>query len=233
MHTIAIIPARGGSKGVPGKNIKTILGKPLILYTIETALQSNLLSEIWISSDDEKILQIAGSGERVRLHHRNAVLAQDHSPITDTVLAIIGHYKATNRPDAIMLLQPTSPIREAMHIDDAIRALQERPAMKSLISVCPMDDVHPARMYWKKDEELEPILVNYEQYRRQDIPTAYYRNGSIYLVRTKDFLASHSLMVKPTFAFEMPEATLLNIDTPRDLLIAEPLIKAWKNGTLK
>ena len=83
-----------------------------------------------------------------------------------------------------------------------------------------------------KNKELKPILEKYEQNHRQDIPTAYYRNGSIYLVRTKAFLSSRSLMVKPTMSFEMPENILLNIDSPRDLMIAEILIKSWKDGLL-
>lgn len=232
MNTIAIIPARGGSKGVPGKNIAPILGKPLLLYTIEAALESKLLSEIWVSSDDENILQVANTVEGVRLHQRDAVLAQDHSQIADTLVAILKNYGEADRPDALMLLQPTSPIRESFHIDNAIKSLQANGEMNSLISVCAMDDVHPARMYWKHNSELKPILPRYEQHHRQDIPPAYYRNGTIYLVRTEVFLASRSLMVKPTLGFEMPETLLLNIDTPRDLLIAEPLIKAWKNGTL-
>ncbi len=230
MKTIAIIPARGGSKGIPGKNILEICGKPLIDYSIESALQSENISELWVSSDDEKILKVARKSKEVLIHQRKSKIAKDNSSVVDTIKAILEEYTQENIPDAIILLQPTSPIREPKQIDEAISLLEVNTEMQSLISVCPMDDVHPARMYWKKGLSLEPILEKYEQTRRQEIPLAFYRNGSMYIVRTKAFLENNSLMVKPSIGFEMPESMLLNIDTPRDVLIAEPLIKAWKNG---
>jgi CMP-N,N'-diacetyllegionaminic acid synthase len=230
MKTIAIIPARGGSKGIPGKNTLEICGKPLIDYSIESALQSVNISEIWVSSDDDKILKVARKSKEVLIHQRESKIAKDNSSVVDTIKAILAEYTKENIPDAIILLQPTSPIRESKQIDDAISLLEVNTNMQSLISVCPMDDVHPARMYWKNGLSLEPILEKYEQTRRQEIPLAYYRNGSMYIVRTKAFLENNSLMVKPSIGFEMPESMLLNIDTPRDVLIAEPLIKAWRNG---
>jgi CMP-N,N'-diacetyllegionaminic acid synthase len=230
MKTIAIIPARGGSKGIPGKNILEICGKPLIDYSIESALQSENISEIWVSSDDDKILKVARKSNEVLIHQRKSKIAKDNSSVVDTIKAILAEYTQENIPDAIILLQPTSPIRDSQQIDEAISLLEVNPNMQSLISVCPMDDVHPARMYWKNGLSLEPILEKYEQTRRQEIPLAYYRNGSMYIVRTKAFLENNSLMVKPSIGFEMPESMLLNIDTPRDVLIAEPLIKAWRNG---
>jgi CMP-N,N'-diacetyllegionaminic acid synthase len=230
MKTIAIIPARGGSKGIPGKNILEICGKPLIDYSIESALQSVNISEIWVSSDDDKILKVARKSKEVLIHQRESKIAKDNSSIVDTIKAILSEYTQENIPDAIILLQPTSPIRESKQIDEAISLLEVNTNMQSLISVCPMDDIHPARMYWKNGLSLEPILEKYEQTRRQEIPLAYYRNGSMYIVRTKAFLENNSLMVKPSIGFEMPESMMLNIDTPRDVLIAEPLIKAWRNG---
>jgi CMP-N,N'-diacetyllegionaminic acid synthase len=230
MKTIAIIPARGGSKGIPGKNILEICGKPLIDYSIESALKCVNISEIWVSSDDDKILKVARKFKKVLIHQRESKIAKDNSSVVDTIKAILAEYTQENIPDAIMLLQPTSPIRESKQIDEAISLLEVNTNMQSLISVCPMDDVHPARMYWKNGLSIEPILEKYEQTRRQEIPLAYYRNGSIYIVRTKSFLENNSLMIKPSIGFEMPESMLLNIDTPRDVLIAEPLIKAWRNG---
>ena len=230
MKTIAIIPARGGSKGIPGKNILKICGKHLIDYSIESAIDSNKISDVWVSRDDEKILEVARKSQEVRLHHRKSTISQDNSSVVDTIKALLEEYSNANYPDFIVLLQPTSPIREAKQIDEAISLLEANPEMLSLISVCPMDDVHPARMYWKENLSIEPILEKYEQTRRQEIPLAYYRNGSIYIVRTKAFLENNSLMVKPSIGYEMPESMLLNIDTPRDVLIAEPLINAWKNG---
>lgn len=228
MKVIAIIPARGGSKGVPGKNRKPVDGKPLICYTIEAALQSRLLSEIYVSSDDQQILDLAAGYQGVRLHIRPNDLATDNSPVTETVSAIC----SITDCDAIMLLQPTAPIRTSDNIDDAVRLLASSTECHSVISVVAMDDVHPARMYWIREGAMQSILPEYEQARRQDIPPAYYRNGSIYLVRKKAFDDGKSMMVKPSLPYVMPSGWLLNIDEPRDMIIADALIPAWKKGLL-
>ena len=228
MKVIAIIPARGGSKGVPGKNRKPVDGKPLICYTIEAALQSKLLSEIYVSSDDQLILDLAEGYRGIRLHVRPNALATDNSPVSETVSAICSNTAC----DAIMLLQPTAPIRTSDNIDDAISLLESSGNCNSVISVVAMDDVHPARMYWIENGEMQSILPAYELSRRQDIPPAYYRNGSIYLVRKIAFEEKKSLMVKPSIPYIMPSGWLLNIDEPRDMIIAEALIPAWKKGLL-
>jgi CMP-N,N'-diacetyllegionaminic acid synthase len=228
MKVIAVIPARGGSKGIPGKNKKLVDGKPLISYTIEAALESILLSEIWLSTDDPEIMDIARKYPAIKIHERESSLASDHSPVTDTVKDIVKHSDC----DAIMLLQPTAPIRTGESIDNCIRLLIDSEKSNSVISVVPMNDIHPARMYWKADGVLNSILNEFEQARRQDIPTAYYRNGSMYLVRKNAFDEFHSLMVKPSIPYIMPLDWLLNIDEPRDMIIAEALIPAWKKGLL-
>ena len=228
MKTSAIIPARGGSKGVPGKNKKPVDGKPLISYTIEAALQSQLLSQVWVSSDDPEIIELAKKYPAVQIHNRNESLATDQSPVADTVKEII---KQTDC-DAVMLLQPTAPIRTGKNIDEAIGLLDASATMNSVISVVAMNDIHPARMYWNKEDILSSILPEFEQARRQDIPPAYYRNGSIYLVRRTAFEQQHSLMIKPIMPYIMPLDWLLNIDEPRDMIIAEALIPAWKKGLL-
>ena len=131
-----------------------------------------------------------------------------------------------------MLLQPTAPIRTSENIDEAIMLLVAAGNTNSVISVVAMNDIHPARMYWKKDDTLVSILPEFEQSRRQDIPPAYYRNGSIYLVRRNAFEQEHSLMIKPITPYIMPLDWLLNIDEPRDMIIADALIPAWKKGLL-
>ncbi len=228
MKLIAIIPARGGSKGVPGKNKQLIDGKPLISYTIDAAMQSKSLNEIWVSSDDGDILDIARSYPGIKIHDRESTLASDISPVADTVKEILDQADC----DAVMLLQPTAPIRTGNDIDAAINLLNASDNINSVISVVAMNDIHPARMYWKKNELLTSVLEEFEQARRQDIPPAYYRNGSIYLVRRKAFEQHHSLMVKPTAPYIMPYEWLLNIDEPRDMIIAAALIPAWKKGLL-
>ena len=232
MKVLAIIPARGGSKGVPGKNIAEVDGQPLISYTIEAALESKQLTAIYVSSDDERILSLANK-PGIHLHYRPAGLATDDSPVTATVEQVlhIAEQEFQLTFDVIMLLQPTAPIREPQHIEEAISLLQA-PEYNSVISVCEMEDVHPARMYQLEGDALQPYFPEMEQKRRQDLPKAYFRNGSIYLVRRNAFLQDHSLMAKPSCPYVMPSKYLANVDDHRDLIITRALVRAWKNGEL-
>ena len=223
MKTLAIIPARGGSKGIVGKNIKKICGKTLIEQSIDVSLKSNLIDQVVVSSDCDKILEISRKFN-VFCHKRDVKISQDKSPVSETIDSVLMELE-TNY-DLIILLQPTSPIRFANQIDDAISLIQKNSSANSLISVCEMDDVHPARMYWGKNGHLiEPIMPEFEKLRRQDIPKALYRNGSIYIVKTEAFVRSKNIMIKPSIGFVMPYNQLLNIDEERDLIVAEPLMK--------
>lgn len=219
----AIIPARGGSKGVPKKNKKIIGGKPLIAYTIEAALESKFLGKIVVSSDDPEIIKIAKKYSRIEIHERDDSMATDSSPVGETVYAII----ADDDIDAVMILQPTAPIRTGKNIDEAILQLNDNVDVNSIISVVEMNDIHPARMYWNESFSLTPIMPEFEKSRRQDIPLAYYRNGAIYLTRKESFMTDYSFITKPIMPYIMPFNWLLNIDEPRDILIAEVLIPAW------
>lgn len=231
MKVLGIIPARGGSKGVPGKNKKSIAGKPLLSYTLEAAQASTKLTTVYVSSDDDGVLSIAGRYS-CKLHKRPEALSTDTSPVTDTVREIL---QLQEMPfDAVLLLQPTSPLRTGTDIDNAVQMLEEDGTVQSVISVVPMDDIHPARMYRLNDNYLlDSFIPEYEQVRRQDIPTAYYRNGSIYLTRTSAFIENNSVMNKPIKPYIMDFEWLLNIDSERDVLIAEALIPAWRKHIQK
>ena len=204
MKVLAVIPGRAGSKGVPGKNSKIFDGKPLIGYAIETALESKLITDIVVSSDGEEILNIASTYESVYCHNRRNDLATDSSPIGDTLVEIIHQFE--ERPEFIVLLQPTSPLRTGRQIDEAIKLLSNASGCNSVISVIRMDDVHP------------PV---------------FYRNGAIYVTRVPQFLETKSVMTGPSCGYEMSGQTWLNIDGKRDVIIAESLIKAWKAGEIK
>lgn len=183
-----------------------------------------------MSSDDKAICQLAEDYEGVSVHKRSEEIAKDASPVSETIHAIL---ELVNEDvDLIVLLQPTSPIRTGLQIDEAIKLINNHPEANSLISVIPMDDVHPARMYWKQADNLNPILDKWEEKRRQDIPSAWYRNGSIYIVRKEAFDVHKTVMIKPSIGFEMPFDEWLNIDSPRDVLIAKALIPVWKKGGL-
>lgn len=232
MKLLTIIPARGGSKGVPGKNRIPVYGKPLVAWTIECALCTDVSQKIVVSSDDVSILSIAKCYENVVASYRPDSLSQDQTPITEVIEYLLSQEEAGGCPpyDAVLLLQPTAPIREPRHILGVINALKS--GINSVISVVEMRDLHPARMYRLECDELSPLIPEYEHARRQDIPPAYYRNGSIYLVRTEAFRMQRTVMAKPSAGYLMEGNLLLNIDEPRDMLIAEPLIAAWQEGRL-
>jgi CMP-N-acetylneuraminic acid synthetase len=233
MKLLTIIPARGGSKGIPGKNRLPVHGKPLIAWTIECALRTEGLGRIVVSTDDAEILTIAQGYKGVVALHRPAHLAEDKTPIVEVIEHLLAQEAAAGQGpyEAILLLQPTAPIREPRHIHGALQAL--KPDVNAVISVVAMQDMHPARMYQMGDDLLlQPMIPALELTRRQDIPPAYCRNGSIYLVRAEGFRGQRSVMAKPAAGYEMEARLLLNIDEPRDMLIAAPLIAAWQDGRL-
>lgn len=233
MKVLAIIPARGGSKGVRDKNIREVGGQPLITYAIEAALQSKKLTRVVVSTDSPKIAAVAKSAG-VEIMMRPDTLAEDHSPIKEVIEYVLHELKSANAEefDLIVLLQPTSPIRTGENIDEVITMFKEN-AVDGVISVVPMDDVHPARMYTTDREQwMKPFLDSGETLQRQELPVVYYRNGCIYAVRTEAFFKEKTLMVRRKKAYVMKREHLANIDDERDLIIADVLVKMWKAGTL-
>ena len=230
MRSLAIIPARGGSKGVKDKNIRLVNGKPLIVYSIETAHESQLLTDAVVSTDSEKIAEEA-TKHGIEVIHRPSTLAQDDT----SIIPVISHtLEQLDRPfDLIILLQPTSPIRTGEDIDKVIQMFMDDHDLEGVISVVPMDDIHPARMY-KIDHDLrmDPLIKDHEQARRQDLPMVYFRNGCIYAVRTTTFVAKKSLMVNNKKAYIMPVDHLANVDNERDLIVTDTLIRLWKENKL-
>jgi CMP-N-acetylneuraminic acid synthetase len=227
MHILGIIPARKGSKGVPGKNSYPIAGKPLIGYTIDAAIQSGAISNIVISTDDEAIWEYAKNFS-ITVHRRDAALATDASPVVFTVIEVL-HFaekKFNTQYDAVVILQPTAPLREPWHIQQAIKALENNAGAGCLISVVKVGDVHPARMYTVDDGVLHALQPENEHAPRQQLPPVYLRNGSIYITRRGALLKHQKIMVTPALAYVMDTKYYLNIDEPRDILLAKLILEA-------
>ena len=225
MKILTVIPARGGSKGVPGKNIRPVFGKPLLAWTIECALATAGLDRIVVSSDDEAILSVARDYPGIVARKRPEELSRDQTPTAPVVAQVLAAEEAEGHGpfDAILLLQATAPLREPWHVEQAVAALRE--GVNTVISVAEMRDLHPARMYsMSEGNQLTALMPELEIARRQDIPPVYYRNGSIYFVRRSTFDATGSLMAKPAVGYVMADRYLLNIDEPRDMLIADVLM---------
>jgi CMP-N,N'-diacetyllegionaminic acid synthase len=232
MKILGLIPARGGSKGVPKKNIRLIDGKPLIHYAIECGQQSKLLSMLLVDTDSDEIEAVCSS-TGITVLKRPVELAQDESSVVNVALRVIQQIEQEKTPiDILVLLQPTSPIRTGKNIDEAIERLIANPDADAVISVVAMEDTHPARMYQVKVNELLPLHPELETKRRQDLEPVYYRNGCIYAIRVDALKKIKSFMPANKLAYIMPSKWLANIDDERDLIITEALVKAWKNGVI-
>lgn len=228
MKILAIIPARGGSKGVPGKNIKLLGGKPLLAYTAAIALQSKYFTEVILSSEDEQIIVVAKSLGISVPFVRPAALAQDHTPTIDVILHALQWYKNRNIFfDSVCLLQVTSPFRTVAFVNQATERFIES-GCDSLVSVQQVpDDYNPHWTFEVNPEGNLTIATGEEQIipRRQELPKAYHRDGSMYLTKTEVLLHQHSLYGKSTAFIESPSEYYVNIDTISDWEQAEQLVK--------
>jgi len=228
MKILAIIPARGGSKGVPGKNIKLLNGKPLLAYTSEIALQSKYLTEVIVSSDDEQILDVANSlGIKVPFI-RPTELAQDNTPTIDAIIHALEWYESEKIFfDAVCLLQVTSPFRTVELLDKAIEKFIEKDS-DSLVSVQRVPHEYNPHWTFEVNEKGNLKIATGETEivaRRQELPVAYHRDGSIYITKTKVLLKEHSLYGKSTSFIESEPDFYVNIDTIKDWEKAEEMIQ--------
>lgn len=219
---LAIIPARGGSKRLPGKNILALCGKPLISWSIEASLQSNYIDKTIITSDDNKILKIAQK-YHVDLIKRPDILAQDHSSTFDSIVHALKNI--TEKFDYIVLLQPTSPLRKSFQIDEAIELLLNKKA-DEIISVCLVE--HPIQ--WSStlsdNIKMDDFIKQINTKRSQDLDDHYRLNGAIYIISIQKMLEEKSLFLPCNcYAYKMDRMSSIDIDEKIDLIMAEAIIK--------
>ena len=227
MRILGIIPARGGSKGVPNKNIKLLGRKPLIAYTIEAAQNAKGLTKVILSSDCDEIIKIANDYGLEAPFKRPSNLATDESPTILTVLQALEYFKEKGIEfDAVCLLQVTNPFRTSEFIDNAIEKFKNSTA-DALISV--LEVPHEFNPHWvfeknaKGNLEIstgETELIS----RRQELPVSYYRDGSIYMTKTEVILNQQSLFGKSIAYIEADKTTHINIDTMKDWEKAEKML---------
>lgn len=228
MKVLAIVPARGGSKGIPGKNLKLLGSKPLIAYPIQEVQNSNLDIELVVSTDDTAIADLA-SRYNARVIMRPLELGSDSSPVIDSVIHVLNQFKEEGVFfDVVVLLQPTSPFWKSKDLENVIGLLDD-PNCDGVISVCPSPEAHPARMYSVDNPGfLRPLQPDGEVLRRQDLPTVYLRNGCFYAVKSETILKEKTLMPSNKKAYVMDPKWFLTIDTPRDLKLAGILADEWE-----
>lgn len=218
---LAVIPARGGSKRIPRKNILDLAGKPLIAWSIEAGLQSKYIDKVVVSSDDEEILKIS-SNYGAQTLQRPEYLASDTASSFDTIEHVIENVEQF---DYIVLLQPTSPLREAKHIDEAIELLHVKQA-DAVISVCETEHSPLWSNTLPDDSSLENFISEeLTKTRSQDLPPYYRLNGAIYICDTKRLLQEKDFFFKTNiYAYVMQKQYSIDIDETLDFEIAK-LIK--------
>jgi N-acylneuraminate cytidylyltransferase len=209
-----LIPARGGSKGLPGKNTRPLYGKPLIAHTIDAAIQSGVCRETIVSSDDDKTLSIADK-PGVVAHRRSLEIACDDTPMAPVVADVIRR-RELKINDCIILLQPTSPLRSSHHIRAATKFYQEN-SCDLLVSVYPLPNKY-LKAYLQQGQYLFPLYGETTAYaRRQDLPPLFMPNGAIYIFSVAAFENAGAIPNTNVLPFVMSEEDSIDIDTESDL----------------
>lgn len=213
-RVLALIPARGGSKGLPGKNIVPVNGRPLLQWTIEAARASRYIDRVVLSSNDEAIMAEARACGCEVPFRRPRELSTDTATTVDVVLHALD---ALPEYDIIVVLQPTSPLRTTEDIDSACRILEDVSA-PACVSVAPVEQ-NPFWMYRVDSEgKMTPLLeTEITAIRRQDLPSVCILNGAIYVAETQWLRRTRTFVTRETVAYVMPEKRSLDIDTPADL----------------
>lgn len=219
IRVLALIPARGGSKGVPRKNVRPLHGKPLVAYAAETALAARHVTRAVLSTDDEEIASVGRSCGLDVPFMRPASLAGDDTPMLPVVQHAVGELERQgDRFDAICLLQPTSPLRRPEDVDRCLDLL-DRSGADAVMTVAPVPhEYNPHWVYFQREDgalalstgEAAPIT------RRQALPQAFHRDGSVYVVRRDVLMEQHSMYGSRTLGVVLDPANRSNIDDPDD-----------------
>ena len=230
MKTLALIPARAGSKRVPGKNVRLLCGKPLIQYSIEHAQATPGVDRVAVTTDDPKAAEIARS-LGCDVIDRPAHLASDKATTTDAVKHALEVYRAKDEfPQFVLLLQPTVPIREMGTLVEALKIL-ETTGCDSVTSHILVDFHHPNRLKVIRDGRLFPYADSeLEKVPRNELPPVYCRDGSIYAFRAALPFEQDSLMGRDQRAVISNDDYFVNIDNSKDWLLAEALVGHYRQS---
>jgi len=227
MLVLGLIPARGGSKGVPRKNARLLCGKPLLAYTAEAALAARRLTRVVLSTDDAEIAEI---GMRCQLEvpfMRPAELARDDTPMLPVVQHAVGWMKQQGEIfDAVCLLQPTNPLRRPEDIDGCIALLEEQDADSVFTTLSVPAEHHPNWVYFETSSGMLRLSNGDTEPTpgRQQLPAAFHREGSVYVTRCDVLLEQNTLYGSRIFGYRMDGKHSVNIDDPKDWQAAEELI---------
>ncbi len=223
-NVLAIIPARCGSKRLPGKNTKLFIGKPLVLWTVEAALASKYITKVLVTTDDKVVIDLLSKLEGVVICRRPDYLSTDTATSVDVAIHALEYIENSSQDkfEYIVFLQPTSPLRSGLHIDSAFRLLKET-EKSSLVSVC-QSEHHPL---WSAEIDSTGSLdfgATREalQKRSQDLPVYYRLNGAVYIAKAERIKKEKQFLdLDSTVPFIMPQEASVDIDTAADFFLAE------------
>ncbi|MFZ3043645.1 MAG: acylneuraminate cytidylyltransferase family protein [Minisyncoccia bacterium] len=221
---LALIPARGGSKGIPKKNIRPFCGKPLIAYSIDVAKNAPSVDRVVVTTDSEEIASVAKEFGAEVPTMRPPELAEDKSPVMGAVIHMLDHLRDTEKyePSHVLLLQTTSPLREVSDIEAAVQLLTERGG-DSLVSLCRTEN----GLYTKDaGDTLETLYDGYASTNRQMLPKTYKLDGCmIYLIKTEMLRRERSFLGGKCIGYEIERWRAVDLDDPQDFVTGELLYK--------
>ncbi len=228
-RVIAFIPARGGSKRIPGKNLKDLAGKPLLRYAVDAALESGVFDEVIVSSDDESVASLVKGWTDITFHQRDPTLADDFSRVPEVVHAFLESLPEAERPDVIGVLLPPCPFRTGTHVREAYEMfLNENPG-GFLVSVTKYEFPPQFALRWTDESNRGLGMVNPEVYqmttRSQSVEPLWHPNGAMYFCSVDAFLKTASFFSDPLTGYEMPPEDSLDLDWPHQFEMAEVLMK--------
>ena len=224
---IAIITARGGSKRIPGKNIKIFCGKPIIAYSIEAAKSSGVFEEVMVSTDSEKIAGIALEYGASVPFFRSEETSNDYATTADVIVEVLDKYKSMGLEyDSFACIYPTAPFLTSEDLKDAICLLDGSDAVLSVVKY----SFPPQRAFLIRDGKVAYQYPEYERVRSQDLEPIYHDCGQFYMCKCSSFFRYSSLILPTTKPYILPEEKVQDIDTMSDWILAEAKYKALHDG---
>ena len=224
MNICTIITARGGSKGIPRKNIKNLNGKPVLAYSIEPSVASDFIKKTYVTTEDEEISEISKKFN-AEVIERPQELAKDTSSSVDVILHALDYLEEKDSlPEFFVLLQPTSPLRTTEDIDNSINLFIDNEC-DALISVCEIDHTSMLSLTLENKFLVPNCDKDFLNKRRQDLPTYYSPNGAIYITTPESLRKNRTFIPKKTIPYVMPKERSVDLDTPFDFKLAEFLLK--------
>lgn len=224
----AIIPARGGSKRIPRKNVRDLGGKPLLRYAVDAALGAEIFDQVIVSSDDLEVEELVSKWDRVTFHRRSPNLSDDYSRVPQVIHSLLSELEVTQRPNDFCVLLPPCPFRTSRHIKEAYEKFVAFKREVFLVSVTKYDFPPQFALRWADLASSSLEIVNPEIYkqstRSQSVETLLHPNGAIYMCNTEAFLNVASFFATPLIGYEMNPQDSLDLDWPYQFKMAESLL---------